>query len=321
MRSPAALVVTTVALSFLVFCNTEPRKAPPEPLEPAVSEPLMASASASAPEPQPELLFTFQTFFKSGPKYEGRVANIKKIARMLNGIHIHPGETFSFNRVVGPRTLEAGFLEAPTYFLGEVLPGVGGGVCQVSSTMYAAALHANVEVIDRRPHSRASNYIEPGLDATVNYPPECYDNNGPVAKPDKRVCYDFKFRNPYDFDLIFKLSASDTSVEKDKGVLIVWVQGTGKIPKVKTKWAAYGAPPFDIRYRTVSWWKDDRKKLKQSGRPGLRGARLLTIEHLDGKVEKKSVPSKYMPVPEVFEVGVEFDAPEETPSEEEPTDG
>ncbi|MHC4899982.1 MAG: VanW family protein [Planctomycetota bacterium] len=315
MRNPAAMLVVTVAVSTLVFCNTEPQpqKQSPSALPaPAVSEIPIEVVEVPPPEkPKPSRLFSFTTWFKAGPKYEGRVTNITKLARMLDNIHIHPGEEFRFNKVVGPRTLNKGFKPAPTYFLGEIIPGVGGGSCQISSTMYAAALHVNVEVTDRRPHSRASSYIEPGLDATVSYPPECWE----AKKPDKRICYDLKFKNPYDFDLIFNFEIGDKLNEEGKRSLTVHVLGTGQVPKVETKWAAYGAPAFGTRYRRVSYWHNDRKKLKQSGKPGLRGARLLTITHLDGKVEKKSVYSKYQPVPQVYQVGMEFEKPEEPADE------
>ena len=189
---------------------------------------------------------------------------------------------------------------------GEVLPGIGGGSSQVSSTLYAAVLHANVEVLDRRPHSRASSYIKPGLDATVSYPPECWD----AKKPDKRVCYNLVFRNPYDFAITIEFVVG-TEIVDDKRPLTARVKGTGEVPRVTTEWRPFNSPPFKTRYRKVSWWKDDRKKLKQSGRPGLRGARIVTIEHADGRKEMKRVYSKYQPVPEVFEVGMEFEKPEE----------
>lgn len=276
---------------------------PPEP-------PPTPSVSASAPEPAEKLLYTFSTEFKNDEKHQGRAANIKLLAEKLNGTRLKPGETFSFNKAVGPRTLEAGFKEAPTYFLGEVQPGVGGGTCQVSSTLYAAALHTNLDVLDRRPHSRKSSYIEVGLDATVNYPEECWDTD----KPDQRVCYDLVLKNPYDFDILFKLGVGQ-SATPGKGLLMVWVQGTGEVPKVTTVWKGYGTPPFKTRYRQISYWKDDRKQLKQSGQPGLRGARIVTIEWPDGRTETKEVYSKYQPVPEVWHVGVNFEKPPEEPED------
>lgn len=313
---PSALVVVTAALFMLVYCDHKqpPSPAPvPSATAPAVAEPMPSTDPEPPAEPEAKVLAQFSTKFKAGPKFKGREANIELLAKKLSDTVLKPGEEFSFNAAAGPRTIEAGFKQAPTYFLGEILEGIGGGTCQVSSTMYAAALHVNVDIVDRRPHSRVSSYIPAGLDATVNYPPECWDTD----KPDLRVCYDLKFKNPYKFPLIFRFETS-AEIEKEKPTdengqrtLTCTVFGTGPADKVETAWKAFGAPPFDTRYRRVSWWQNNRKRLKQSGKPGLRGARVLTVTHPDGKVEKKTIYSEYSPVPEVFEVGMQFERPPE----------
>lgn len=98
-----------------------------------------------------------------------RVKNMKIAARSLDQVLIAPGEIFSFNRSVGPRTKEAGYDEADIILNNEMVPGIGGGVCQVSSTLYNAVLEAGLPVIERYHHSLLISYVKPGLDATVAY--------------------------------------------------------------------------------------------------------------------------------------------------------
>lgn len=80
-----------------------------------------------------------------------------------------PGETFSYNQVVGQRTKAAGFKEAPAYLNGKVVQEYGGGICQVSSTLYNAVLYANLEITERTNHGFKPSYVKPGLDATVSW--------------------------------------------------------------------------------------------------------------------------------------------------------
>ena len=99
---------------------------------------------------------------------EGRNSNIALAMQKINGKILKPGETFSFNRIVGKRTPEAGFVEAIEFQYGEEKPGIGGGVCQVSTTMYLAAAQANLEILERSPHNMKVSYTELGQDATVS---------------------------------------------------------------------------------------------------------------------------------------------------------
>ena len=100
---------------------------------------------------------------------EARRNNIRLATEMLNGLRIEPGEVFSFNGTVGKRTEERGFQMAPVYAngVGDIEPG--GGVCQVSSTLFNAVLLADLNVIERSPHTRPASYVPVGLDATVSW--------------------------------------------------------------------------------------------------------------------------------------------------------
>ena len=115
----------------------------------------------------PDLLATFSTRF-DGSNYNRNI-NIKLAAKKVNGTVILPGEKFSFNTIVGSRTIEAGFKEGTAYVGGKVVPDVGGGVCQVSSTIYNTALLANMQIVERSNHMFTTGYVAASRDATVYY--------------------------------------------------------------------------------------------------------------------------------------------------------
>lgn len=98
-----------------------------------------------------------------------RVQNIKLAAQFFNDTVLMPGEEFSYNGVVGSRQASRGFLPAPAYVSGQTVQEVGGGVCQGSSTIYLAALRANLEITERYPHGYITRYVPDGMDATVYY--------------------------------------------------------------------------------------------------------------------------------------------------------
>ncbi|MBQ2297374.1 MAG: VanW family protein [Ruminiclostridium sp.] len=100
---------------------------------------------------------------------ENRVKNIALAAQIFNGTVLLPGEEFSYNGVVGSRQASRGFLPAPAYVSGQTVQEIGGGVCQGSSTIYLAALRANLEIVERYPHGYITRYVPDGMDATVYY--------------------------------------------------------------------------------------------------------------------------------------------------------
>lgn len=99
-----------------------------------------------------------------------RNVNVELSARAINGTTVNPGETFSFNQATGQRTAEKGYREAAAISGGQSVPEVGGGVCQTSSTLFNAVARANLEIVSRSPHAWPSDYVEKGMDATVNWP-------------------------------------------------------------------------------------------------------------------------------------------------------
>jgi vancomycin resistance protein VanW len=95
--------------------------------------------------------------------------NIALAAKKLDGVVIEPHEKFSFNRIVGPRTIRQGFLKAPAYVGSETASSIGGGICLVSSCLYQTALKSGLNIIERVAHTRTISSVPPGLDATVWY--------------------------------------------------------------------------------------------------------------------------------------------------------
>lgn len=115
----------------------------------------------------PDQLATFSTIYDASAT--NRAYNVELATKKINGTVIMPGETFSYNKTVGSRTIEAGWKEGTAYISGKVVPSVGGGVCQVSSTLYNAALLANLEITERTNHTFTVDYVAASRDATVYY--------------------------------------------------------------------------------------------------------------------------------------------------------
>lgn len=125
-----------------------------------------------------DVLGTHSSDFSSSSN--DRAYNIQLACTKIDGYILAPGEEFSYNAVVGPRTTKTGFRMANVYINGTTQPGIGGGVCQVSSTMFNAVVKADLEITERRNHSLPVSYVAMGTDATVA--------DGSI---------DFKFKNTY----------------------------------------------------------------------------------------------------------------------------
>ena len=96
-----------------------------------------------------------------------RTTNLRLAANKINGTVLLPGQEFSYNKTVGERTIQAGYKEAATFSNGEVVNGLGGGICQISSTLYDAVVFANLDIVTRRNHQFVTSYLPAGKDATV----------------------------------------------------------------------------------------------------------------------------------------------------------
>jgi vancomycin resistance protein YoaR len=148
---------------------------------PAVTSDMLLEVQHPLVALDPEYSSTRNHLFSTdyGSSSSNRRHNIELATSHINGKILAPGETFSYNDTVGPRTPRLGFLDAPTYQDGQVVPGPGGGICQVSTTLYNAVLRSpGLTVVERSHHSMPVHYVPAGCDATVSY--------GDI---------DFKFRN------------------------------------------------------------------------------------------------------------------------------
>ena len=224
------------------------------------------------------ILALFQTSFAK--RGGARAVNIRRGAKLLDGYILGPGATFSFNRVVGPRTERRGFVSAPVIVHDEIDQGPGGGICQVATTVHAAALYAGLEVIERRSHSRPSGYAPLGLEATVI---------------DKKV--DLRFRNPYDTPLmIHAFLPTHSSIQ---------VEILGRSPEDKIEHQAQVIKRFPFLRRVVEKAElpSGEFKRSQKGSYGYDIVSIVRLTHPDGSLSTRRYRSNYYPVPEVMWVG------------------
>lgn len=127
-----------------------------------VEEPMVTKAVAQRCA---DKLGSFTTTFNAGNV--SRTKNVANAARLINGSVVYPGETFSVHDTISPLTEENGYYEAASYNNGQVVDSVGGGVCQVSTTLYNAVLRAELEIVERSPHSMLVTYVSPSMDAAI----------------------------------------------------------------------------------------------------------------------------------------------------------
>jgi vancomycin resistance protein YoaR len=192
-----------------------------------------------------------------------RTYNLKVGADKLNGHILKPHEVFSFNEVVGDRTEKEGYRVAPVIQGGELIDGLAGGMCQIASTLHAAAFFAGLDIVSSTPHSRPSAYIPMGLDSTVVYPST-----------------DLKLRNPYDFPVVMHYQVNQGAVKvellgKERPYRVVFereikaetpfgsdTRGDAEEPSGKRYTIQEGYPGYTLIRRRYIFEKD---KLPRSG--------------------------------------------------------
>ncbi len=226
-------------------------------------------------------------------KDRGRSANVALAAKKIDGVVLAPGETFSFNEVVGPRTAAAGFSSAPVFENGETVQGLGGGVCQVSSTLYSAVLYADLEIVSRKNHSMTVAYVPKGQDATVSY--------GSI---------DFKFKNSTAYPIKILASASE-------GKMSVSIQGTKpeaqKTVKIVNNVVEEKTPTIkEIRDESLNVGV---KKVLSSGKTGytVTSSRIVYVGGNEIKNERLGT-SVYKMVPKQVVIGAKLPQPTPTPA-------
>ena len=311
------MTTTRAIAAALILLGCRGQEGPPAPAEagrglPAVREAVLRSPapSAAAAEKPPfdHAIGSYVTRYPRRGKDAPRAKNVELAAKRLNGKVVAPGEELSFNDVVGVRSEAAGFVKAPVIFMGELTPDVGGGVCQVSSTVHAAALAAMLEVVQRLPHSRPAKYIMVGLDATVAFPPECgKDHRTNWGNGGNLECYssDLVVKNPHPWPVrLTAESGPDVPEDGGKAQLVVTFWGRDPLErKVDFRSTFSWTDEFKRRTKPHPWRKDPGYARKvQEGARG-RHATLTVVTERHGKVTEARYPSTYQPVDEVWEVG------------------
>lgn len=151
----------------LTTSETPPPTVSPTPLPTPTETPAPTEEPTPEPTPAEQRLIRAQTTILDTS--DARMHNIRLCAQKLNGTLIEPGADFSFNQTIGPRTAERGYQIAPVIVEKRKEMGHGGGVCQVSSTLYIAARDYGLTITERHEHGKPSAYTKPGDDAAVSY--------------------------------------------------------------------------------------------------------------------------------------------------------
>jgi vancomycin resistance protein YoaR len=235
-----------------------------------------------------QVIGAYSTRFRVHGDQATRAANIRVAAARLDGLILLPGDRVSFNAVVGERSTDNGFLQSWELMDGEFVRGVGGGTCQVSSTLNAAALRAGLRVIEAYTHSRPLAYIEPGLDATVAWP-----------------FVDLKLENTWSVPV-----AIQTRVEGNRlDVRVLAEASPGRVVMSSRVEETYPFP----RVVEVGRVARGTYRLKQPGIVGSRIARTRSIWPREGVPLREVIYKRYKPTPELFLVAPGFDVAELPP--------
>ena len=228
----------------------------------------------------PNLLSSYSTSFASSSS--NRATNVSLATNKINGKVLMPGEVFSFNGTVGKRTPQAGFKVAGVYMNGQVATDYGGGICQVSSTLYNAVLRANLEIVDRSNHMFEVGYVPIGTDATVSW-----------GAPD------FKFKNSRSYPIKIVTSSSNRKC-------VVKFYGLKESEEYDIEIVSYrtGSVPYRTTYTTDSSLAAGQQKVIQRGSNGAKSV-AYRIRKKNGQVISKELLSKdtYDPNNQIIAVG------------------
>ena len=219
------------------------------------------------PEAFPDKLATFSTRYDVSDK--DRTTNLELACNKINGTVVLSGDTFSYNKVVGARTAGAGYKNAKIYEAGKVVDGIGGGICQISSTLYNAVLNANLEIVERKNHQFVTSYVEPGMDATVVY-----------------GLTDFKFKNTRQYPVRVVATAKN-------GIATVTIYGIKEDKEYTFKFDVkrVATIPSTTEYIDDSTLPAGTEKVEQKGTNGLKTETYMT-KLLKGKAISTTLVSK-----------------------------
>lgn len=228
----------------------------------------------------PDLLATFSTQYDASNK--ARTTNLSLAAGKIDGTVIMPGETFSYNKVVGERTIAAGYKEAKVYENGKVVDGLGGGICQISSTLYNTVVLANLEIVSRRNHQFTTSYVAAGRDATVVY-----------------GSTDFKFKNTRNYPVKLKCSVKNGIAKIDLFGIKEEVEY-----QIKIQPSTLEVLEPKTTYQEDPTLESGKEQVVQKGSKGYKTV-TYKITYLNGKVVKKEILSRdtYNPMERIIKKG------------------
>lgn len=227
-----------------------------------------------------QTLSKYTTIYDAGNK--SRANNIALACKTINGTIILPGETFSYNKVLGNTTKEKGYQLGGAYVGGKVVKAYGGGICQVSTTLYNSVLYANLEIVERYNHSYAVSYVPAGRDATVSYGGK-----------------DFKFKNNRKYPIKIVANAKN-------GVVNISLKGIkeDKEYDIEISSSVLSTTPFETTYQDNNTLAEGKQKIIQKGHNGYKSKAYKIVKY-NGKVISKTLLSSdtYKPMNRIIEKG------------------
>ncbi len=228
----------------------------------------------------PDVLATFTTRYDAGNL--NRSTNLAIACKKINNYVLQPGETFSYNQTVGKRSIENGFREAHIFTSSGVEDGLGGGICQISSTLYNTVVLANLDIVERHNHSYGAGYVDPGRDATVSY-----------------GSLDFKFKNPRKYPI--KITAYINGGVATVSISGIKEENEPRVSIVATTTATIPCPVNTIEDPTM---EEGKQVVTTAGMNGYRSVAYKYLYYPDGRVEKIQLSTDtYATITKVVKVG------------------
>ena len=215
----------------------------------------------------PDLIATYSTNYDASDV--SRTTNLRLACQKINGKVVLPGEIFSYNKALGERTYSAGYRQAKIYENGQVVDGLGGGICQISSTLYNSVLLSNMEATERRNHQFLTSYTPAGRDATVVY-----------------GLTDFKFKNTRSYAIKIKAGVSN-------GVATVSIYGLKEDNEYAVSFSTktISTIPYTVKYVEDGSLPVGTEKVTQKGANGVITETYI-VKSLNGKVVSTKLLSK-----------------------------
>lgn len=227
-----------------------------------------------------DVLATYST--KYDEALVSRTTNVKLAANKINNVMVMPGETFSYNKTLGKRTAAAGYKEAAGYAGGKVVQMLGGGICQVSSTLYDAVVYANLEIVERYNHVFVTGYAGAGRDATVSY-----------------GSLDFKFKNNRDYPIIIKATTKN-------GICEIKIYGIKQEQDydVEIEVRVLGYTPYSVVYEEDPTMEEGKEKVSQYGANGCKSITYKILKQNGVEISKTVLSSDtYKPMNKIIKKG------------------